>query len=106
MLYFFFSSRRRHTRLQGDWSSDVCSSDLPTRARCPCYESIVRITFNTPGLEASSIASTPWSSFIRRWTKIGRASCRERGEIAVGAGSREKKSDEEGARRVQSRVRH
>src|SRR5256885_6141633 len=27
-LVFFFSSRRRHTRLQGDWSSDVCSSDL------------------------------------------------------------------------------
>src|ERR1039457_868531 len=26
----FFSSRRRHTRLQGDWSSDVCSSDLQT----------------------------------------------------------------------------
>src|SRR5256885_3922822 len=26
-LLFFFSSRRRHTRLQGDWSSDVCSSD-------------------------------------------------------------------------------
>src|SRR5256885_1612599 len=25
--FFFFSSRRRHTRLQGDWSSDVCSSD-------------------------------------------------------------------------------
>src|SRR2546426_10267610 len=24
--FFFFSSRRRHTRLQGDWSSDVCSS--------------------------------------------------------------------------------
>src|SRR5256885_8643432 len=38
-MCFFFSSRRRHTRLQGDWSSDVCSSDLvqafkkiPTRA--------------------------------------------------------------------------
>src|SRR2546426_7131773 len=27
-MAFFFSSRRRHTRLQGDWSSDVCSSDL------------------------------------------------------------------------------
>src|SRR5258706_11934143 len=26
--YFFFSSRRRHTRLVSDWSSDVCSSDL------------------------------------------------------------------------------
>src|SRR2546426_6254831 len=33
--FFFFSSRRRHTRLQGDWSSDVCSSDLrtPNRSR-------------------------------------------------------------------------
>src|SRR3989454_2479940 len=29
LMFFFFSSRRRHTRLQGDWSSDVCSSDLP-----------------------------------------------------------------------------
>src|SRR5256885_4526614 len=28
IVFFFFSSRRRHTRLQGDWSSDVCSSDL------------------------------------------------------------------------------
>src|SRR5260370_4030995 len=26
---FFFSSRRRHTRFKCDWSSDVCSSDLP-----------------------------------------------------------------------------
>src|SRR6266480_3409247 len=28
LFYFFFSSRRRHTRLTCDWSSDVCSSDL------------------------------------------------------------------------------
>src|SRR5256885_2511012 len=45
-IFFFFSSRRRHTRLQGDWSSDVCSSDLcsatniamvgtPGRSMCP-----------------------------------------------------------------------
>src|SRR5256885_9410270 len=36
---FFFSSRRRHTRLQCYWSSDVCSSDLecsgPTRPSTP-----------------------------------------------------------------------
>src|ERR1039457_3160215 len=32
-MFFFFSSRRRHTRLQGDWSSDVCSSDLKS---CSC----------------------------------------------------------------------
>src|SRR5207248_8880066 len=30
-IYFFFSSRRRHTRSYGDWSSDVCSSDLRNR---------------------------------------------------------------------------
>src|SRR6267154_2090984 len=28
VVFFFFSSRRRHTRWTGDWSSDVCSSDL------------------------------------------------------------------------------
>src|SRR6266487_5329452 len=34
-FFFFFSSRRRHTRWTGDWSSDVCSSDLrlPAAAR-------------------------------------------------------------------------
>src|SRR6266446_8609901 len=31
MYFFFFSSRRRHTRLQGDWSSDVCAADLAAR---------------------------------------------------------------------------
>src|SRR5258706_11320982 len=31
LFYFFFSSRRRHTRLVSDWSSDVCSSDLTCR---------------------------------------------------------------------------
>src|SRR5256884_3047112 len=30
-LFFFFSSRRRHTRCSRDWSSDVCSSDLRGR---------------------------------------------------------------------------
>src|SRR5256886_7801514 len=29
-VFFFFSSRRRHTRFDCDWSSDVCSSDLAT----------------------------------------------------------------------------
>src|SRR5256885_3667903 len=36
--FFFFSSRRRHTRLQGDWSSDVCSSDLPLFAGLSRWE--------------------------------------------------------------------
>src|ERR1039457_2188504 len=38
---FFFSSRRRHTRLQGDWSSDVCSSDLPEKGEVEPQQEIV-----------------------------------------------------------------
>src|SRR5260370_30195045 len=38
-LFFFFSSRRRHTRFKCDWSSDVCSSDLAkaNRGKDPLY---------------------------------------------------------------------
>src|SRR5437762_12258379 len=35
VFFFFFSSRRRHTRYIGDWSSDVCSSDLIERLDRP-----------------------------------------------------------------------
>src|SRR2546430_8391727 len=34
VMFFFFSSRRRHTRFDCDWSSDVCSSDLAQNERC------------------------------------------------------------------------
>src|ERR1022692_4976260 len=53
-LFFFFSSRRRHTRLQGDWSSDVCSSDLVKtctfiKASCcvPQMKSLAGVAANT-----------------------------------------------------------
>src|SRR5579863_10217344 len=36
-LCFFFSSRSRHTRWTGDWSSDVCSSDLVIRGEVVTY---------------------------------------------------------------------
>src|SRR5207237_2016191 len=38
---FFFSSRRRHTRFKCDWSSDVCSSDLWSKARL--YEELYQL---------------------------------------------------------------
>src|SRR5438093_9566157 len=46
--FFFFSSRRRHTRLVSDWSSDVCSSDLSSPSV------VTRVT--TLGELAASIA--------------------------------------------------
>src|SRR5436190_6045412 len=53
-LFFFFSSRRRHTRSLCDWSSDVCSSDLAAGAQGPGQP--VRLTLDEAiarGLEAS-----------------------------------------------------
>src|SRR6266536_6512112 len=44
LIFFFVSSRRRHTRSTRDWSSDVCSSDLA----CQAYRSLV---YETPGFE-------------------------------------------------------
>src|SRR3989475_6374944 len=38
VFVFFFSSRRRHTRFDCDWSSDVCSSDLQVDVVVPCRE--------------------------------------------------------------------
>src|SRR5690606_8229119 len=35
LCFFFFSSRRRHTRFSRDWSSDVCSSDLNEQVSWP-----------------------------------------------------------------------
>src|SRR6266511_686990 len=44
MYFFFFSSRRRHTRFSRDWSSDVCSSDLENRASRSSFEFALRGT--------------------------------------------------------------
>src|SRR5256886_3120667 len=51
-ILFFFSSRRRHTRFDCDWSSDVCSSDLmslgPTPASSSAPTSISLSTLRWP----------------------------------------------------------
>src|SRR5437879_13427149 len=81
---FFFSSRRRHTRYIGDWSSDVCSSDLPSTSRP--RKRPRRWWRNTA-------ACSTWHPWIR-WREIGRASCRERVEVAEGAVAFKKKTSE------------
>src|SRR5256885_8195845 len=67
-LCFFFSSRRRHTRLQGDWSSDVCSSDLSSTATDAqprkfttvllAYLPMIFLLFETSMITASSGGAT------------------------------------------------
>src|SRR5690606_41188295 len=46
--FFFFSSRRRHTRFSRDWSSDVCSSDLPRLRAARCLITGVHWTTSVP----------------------------------------------------------
>src|SRR5438067_11126226 len=48
-FYFFFSSRRRHTRSKRDWSSDVCSSDLVRLLGNPLEQVIIRPGCGTLG---------------------------------------------------------
>src|SRR5205807_3419839 len=53
---FFFSSRRRHTRLQGDWSSDVCSFPNPASPN-----------FNAEGLGLTGF-QYPWKTgYTQEW---------------------------------------
>src|SRR5205814_7290079 len=87
LIYFFFSSRRRHTRCLSDWSSDVCSSDLSSR---PSPEPLERRSRpaaggcrNSSG-GASSARPTCDARSVLGCAEIGRASCRERVESAVG----------------------
>src|SRR5688500_19570634 len=92
-LYIFFSSRRRHTRLQGDWSSDVCSSDLAALGKrdvlIVSYGMLVRDveqlaahTFGTLVLDEAQALKNPQTrraKAARSLDEIGRASSRERG---------------------------
>src|SRR5438309_9726426 len=82
-MNFFFSSRRRHTRWNCDWSSDVCSSDL-WRTVVDEYGAAT-----TPGRGMARIGGrlirlqSFWLPTPRTVPEIGRASCRERVEIEV-----------------------
>src|SRR2546421_5389095 len=89
VVFFFFSSRRRHTRSDRDWSSDVCSSDLSVRGLetrgkkkradkrcttiCICVHLLSALFF-------LPLVSRPLTLRIPTFppSQIGRASCRER----------------------------
>src|SRR5205807_6600023 len=61
-----FSSRRRHTRLQGDWSSDVCSSDLSATS---CWKVVgCGGVASESDCLASSALTFSWSS-LTCWTR-------------------------------------
>src|SRR6266511_5442856 len=62
-FFVFFSSRRRHTRFSRDWSSDVCSSDLPEatpRLNPPADESAIAELEALVGHELPDAVKAGW----------------------------------------------
>src|SRR5256886_9161955 len=60
LIRFFFSSRRRHTRFDCDWSSDVCSSDLgsPVRSATVTCEILFLITSAACNCSGGNVCAT------------------------------------------------
>src|SRR2546430_10114938 len=66
---FFFSSRRRHTRFDCDWSSDVCSSDLGTATNGTDYGSLTGSVTIPADLSSASIVVTPVNDILNEGTE-------------------------------------
>src|SRR5205814_6142307 len=105
LYFFFFSSRRRHTRCLSDWSSDVCSSDLRQdigRIGGPEEDPLTPKVRRPRLIDFGAVGEQPATdhrfgeacAFLARrgsGKEIGRASCRERVEIWVADGGVKKK---------------
>src|SRR2546421_3585366 len=91
-VFFFFSSRRRHTRSDRDWSSDVFSSDLDVQnkgariVRKSTASILIGLTLSSSAWgQVPNVPMTPTKEGSEQLTalkppagEIGRASCRER----------------------------
>src|SRR5690625_7895403 len=96
MLFFFFSSRRRHTSWPRDWSSDVCSSDLTGHSHHlyftenGWYDNYKRLLFQSDRENQTNLFSI---NLETGKIKIGRASCRERMKIKAEGGEDKGKNE-------------
>src|SRR5690349_23489875 len=81
-LFFFFSSRRRHTRSLRDWSSDVCSSDLEriagrTQKPSSCVVEAVRHLLRRRTLKIALLGAGLAAGFRSEERRVGKG-CRSR----------------------------
>src|SRR5690625_6942015 len=96
LSFFFFSSRRRHTRWPRDWSSDVClpicGAGIFDSRRCSVIYLLLILAGDAgvPWLARNPGAAPPADPGDRQ---IGRASCRETVEGRAGVGSWRKKAE-------------
>src|SRR3989442_12002863 len=90
--FFFFSSRRRHTRCGRDWSSDVCSSDLCTRRSRVLLAYLALGTADVGALIHSAVAfAAAWFAGERtRLRRVQLDELRDRADRAERAATRER----------------
>src|SRR2546421_7684769 len=77
--FFFFSSRRRHTRSDRDWSSDVCSSDLGSIASAAkVLEIATRVTDarSRPAARQAAAISSSTAASLGQWPTWGVFDCK------------------------------
>src|SRR5688500_20176196 len=98
---FFFSSRRRHTRLQGDWSSDVCSSDLTSLPRALTRPRAA--TCGNTSLKSGISMESQWSSQPICWTRQNGPIESRSEERRVGKESRSRGETGQDKRRTEAR---
>src|SRR5699024_11529502 len=92
-MYFFFSSRRRHTRSKRDWSSDVCSSDLSSSNVSPVYFDVYTNYADTEITLDDDVVLTADSDEFTE--EIGRSEERRVGKECRSRRSQEKKKEKE-----------
>src|SRR5437867_11618458 len=109
-MFFFFSSRRRHTRSYGDWSSDVCSSDLHDVLRYARRIATLLPADREQDVVAGAAGAAAALLSLHRadGSEIGRGACRGRGGVSGGGGVCKTKKDEgeDGVAREGRAVRH
>src|SRR5262249_59978785 len=101
---FFFSSRRRHTRLVSDWSSDVCSSDLCRGSRrydrgsppLPQCKRCLAVFFNRRGIKVRQRNAKQPHAARRREERLERSEERRVGEEGRGRGGGEESKKKSG----------
>src|SRR2546430_7050197 len=74
LLLVFFSSRRRHTRFDCDWSSDVCSSDLhqiSPAVKVRALDAFGNIAAGFPGAVGIALGSNPGGATLSGTTPVG-----------------------------------
>src|SRR5207253_8359497 len=97
--FFFFSSRRRHTRWPRDWSSDVCSSDLQSRFVGRALDRLLALGPTAQVLGRAVIGLEPGETQMRRILDETRQGERRFARLDPASRSEERRVGKEGGAR-------